>query len=423
MYWLQINAARIRSGFVENGRFEVKSNHVAGPGAHRDAAREVAEGCQGMPCVLLLDAPFALACDQTQLPKQTRPASAFRYALEEFLPLSAEQMEAGRIHGSNLGIAADSTLVSEWVQACREHGSEILHTGFTELEALQWLLIKDVVEPTGTVALHSECGVSVFKIADRKPVSWNWFPIESVEQNAVDWQIATTNLPPPRQFVSAGGRDSDPRGPASASWNPISVPMPVPEMAVRNAIAIANETRKPLLSSFGDSRRPSEIYSRELSRLGAAILLFVAGLCVSLWVRGNEYLQQAEDSATHTQQLYRKQFPEDPRTSLVNRTLASRLAELEHQESAQLIVGSTRIIRGSLHRFLLALPEDIEFEIDALNIRPDRIIVGGNVSKLDDLVILRSRLESAGFEIPDRDLRKDFQFNLIDKDLTGGNDP
>ncbi len=341
---------------------------------------------------------------------------ALKFACEEQIPLPAEQIETDVVDGSRLGVAIESGFLNSLLEICERYQVEVVHNGFVDLEAMQWLMNADKLNATGVLLIDSESGISVLGFRDGQPETWDWFPDDCTNEglfhgDTAGFRLSILATNKPYYLVNAPDELAEFFPPDERQV--IDMGLTIEEMAARNAIAVSSGRIKPFITLQSETHRPHGYLTSALSILLVSIAMLLVSASVYLWVQGTHFANQANDIESELQQLYKDNIPGGPPTSLIARALKARLADIEQDTSAMELTQSNRTIQQNLHRLLSAIPEDIEFELDSLGIKPQSIAIGGSVMAIDDLVAIKGCLENAGFEITTRDLRKQFNMTLI----------
>lgn len=341
--------------------------------------------------------------------KHARSPEAFQYVLEEWLPLSAEDMVAGRIvsSDSSLAIAVDKSRLGSGIDSIESCGSVVQNVCPTALLALSHLLRTNKIgQQESLVAWSHDDRIEVFKVAAGKPTHWlhvanseeallrgigYLVPPTDEEQNAVE--VFAVQL--------SGSVLSSVDTVSHLQMNNIQE-LDYEKSAAREAAKVLAGNATPLVELRTGSLASKDRYRPIRHWINAALVLAVillsainAGL---LW-RSREYRTLASNASAAQEKVYRKAYPEGRIPSGIRSRLESELKKSAGQRGHSGQVPSLSSSYSTLRASLESLPANMRFRIFELRIEQHSLNITGEVRSHGDADRIVAELKKRGFNV------------------------
>jgi hypothetical protein len=326
------------------------------------------------------------------------------YALEEELPVSAEEITAVFLPGS-ARLLAFSVVTSPWSELLQELELKGIQVGGISpwaLLAVQGILKSGSLADADLLLWTVRERTDVFQLENDKLTGWSCCWGDDSLKDFVDWR--RMNEPRPVRIVHLWDRptagpapDETPQFLEGAQQGVASLD----EWAAKEVLDLSSGRDEPLVQfrqgSLANSRPLRPV--RGLLTLAACsilgLLLTMAGL---LEWRAATYRTLADLYDQRQQEVYQQVFPDQRPPAGVQSRLRSELARLKGQTEDSLSTEESSSALATLVRTLQALPKNLRFRITRLETSGDEIAIDGEVLKIGDASTIAKSLTDAGFD-------------------------
>jgi hypothetical protein len=303
--------------------------------------------------------------------------TAMLFALEELLPITAEQVVADFIVGGEtaLGVAAETHRLRKLVKALEDRGIPVDAICPTALLALQHLTTSGGL-PGNTIAWRDPGGLNHFELdPDKNLTRWRW--LTSTTGAADQNQPATlTGLSDAeRQWLAQHlGEETQP---------PLINDTDLLDAACFMAAKIRAGKTEPTVNLRRDeldvSDRLRRVRGHLMAAMATAAVLLLAVSGVFQW-RAREYRQADHQYDAAVTALYQDAFGDQPRPTSVKRRFATRLRERQGLAGQQFDgIESTEKTSALwlLHDLLDRMPTDLRLCLLDIRIEHDSLAISG----------------------------------------------
>ena len=389
-----------------------------------DAARTIADGLRelgysGEPVVLGLPSHKCLVA-QFETQRKSRDYTGLVFALENRLPISAEEIVADFVHSkessSTLGLAVELSAIEPILRELEEQDVAVVALCPTACLALQNVL-KDLPSAERQLCLWQYDDWVDFFVLQHGRLS-DWFFVPATKEDVLrQLHWATSALTGLTEDTSSGSPDSTAEGYQIAAfaldetllshlaeqpimhsaWDDLHI------RAARQARHVARgrqtawiDLRHHALAipgTYGNLRGRSQA-------LVAVALLFLLTLCFAVHWRGNQYWQLADTLQQTERQIYEQVFPGQKIPVGIRSRFESehaRLVALSEQ------TGEFPKLKSELETLLAllrGLPDDVPTSWDHIHLEsPGRIELEGKITSQDDARAIAQALVEGGFEL------------------------
>ncbi|MFC1759880.1 hypothetical protein ACFL2H_14125, partial [Planctomycetota bacterium] len=354
---------KVSHGHVE--RFEVESN------GEEDICGSIASkldeiGYRGDPVLIGLDSFDCLAASFPHEGRaMLRDRMALKYALEDQLPLSADDIVADFVtfKESALGIVTERSPIESLVEGLGEHGIDV-----------------SAVVPTTMLLFAEVCHSDQLKTGSIiGQFSGHWEMVSMIDGKVATWRVLGSNLDRLEQELPASNEEEKPIRLVFLSDSPTSVPpidgFEVDSIELEADKLLANAVRrysKDQLSCVdfcndGEWRAGTK-NSAWRNPLVAATLLLGIGMAVGLQVLGHRYEKIADAHEIEQRQFFTEAMPGDRVPVGIRSRLESECAKLAGATGAVTELPQTFSALETLQRTLSQLPEEKRIRVNDLRV-------------------------------------------------------
>jgi hypothetical protein len=360
-------------------------------------------GYRGEPVVLALDSHRTLAAtipyDRMSMRRDGR---IMGFALEEFLPLAAEEVVSDFIVfpsqalGVSLPIDASQPLVSQ----LEKHGVTVQSIVPAALLALQG----NGAFGSGLLCWKHDEGIELFRLQDGKPQAWRQVTNISSLMRELSLLVdpAETAMPLMARGFAAGERDVVGNG--SSGWLQAVQCQDgsFQEDAVRGASAVLQSQRSPLI----ELRRgpliaadPMRFVRGRLRLVIAMSILSFACLIAACEILSARYGQIKRERIEAEEELFRRTFPGHKVPVGIRTRFETELAQRigaagQHGQYPQL-----RSALATLHLALASLPTDLRFRLLEIRIDQTSVHLEGEARRHGDAELIADGLKKGGLSV------------------------
>ena len=383
------------------------------PGGTPDAVETLAAalreaGYAGEPTVLAIPSSWCLPTQVALASRRlTRNRQAVAFALEEQLPISAEDLVFDSLtHDTQVfGVTADTRMLLPLVRSLEEAGIQLV-----SLTPIAFLLLEQLDRrrelPRDGLVLMSDGEVcNLFEFKARRPVRWQSMPHDAaiIARDVGAWLLARDDdevggvtLVNVSEAGSAAIRALLPE----VTVHQLDLPLDglllhgVRETLVHGKRPWIELRREPL-----GAYDPYRTVRGSLRYLAAAVLVALLALTATAWMRAEKYRVAAAELDQRKQELFRELFP----GARVPGGIRSRL-ESEHRTLQGMVAGATqtpelRAVTGPLVAALSGLPADLRFRLLDIRMEETSGYLQGEVQRLGDIDPLINALRERGFQV------------------------
>jgi len=411
-YWLLAeteNGYRVEKTGVDRAAADVAVPRDAGPSEIAAAVRQSLEeyGYRGEPTVVAVTSQACLAATIPHAGRfMVRSHQSMAYALEEFLPLAAEDMACDFVVFDNdaLGVAVEASTLRPLVSALEEAGVLIASIVPTAILALQHQTKENKRPGRQVVVWQDGDAVDLFELIDGRPHIWRTFPaaMEVLAREVRLLQIisGSSNLD---EMMACNVSEQLLGVLRRAAGDAVVTVESFPESAaVEAAAAILSGRQEPWIElrrgEFGeyDPYRPIR---RRLRLFATAVACLLLSLSVVVWIRAEKYEQVAEKCQREQGEIFCRVFPGKPVPIGVRSRLESEYRKLAGTtgqiEGVPRLESATLLLRDAL----TPLPEDLRFRLLEIRLEENGLYLDGEVRQHGDADRLAISLRASGFEV------------------------
>lgn len=356
---------------------------------------------------VLLGLPSSM-CLAVSLSPEAMPSGdrrALAYAMEEFLPLAAEECVAASVGppGRALGVAVAIAPVSQWIDALESRGVRIQSVCPTALLAFQQECAGRSRGSSLVALWHEQETVEILLLEEGLPLRWLIAAADSVALCRAlgaltvgrDAPVAAVGLNLPAALIGAAGA-------CPCIEITTDDAEPVPLAAIRAADAALAGAANPWIELRADALAATDAYrpirgSLRFALAGVAALLL--SLTAAMLFRAHQYRSAAHRAFDDQDRIFQAAFPGQPVPRGVLSRLQSEYGKLAVSKRGAPGLSKKASALPSLYRLLLALPDDLKYRFSEIRLEGDRLFFDGDVLSHGDTDRLASALSIQGFEV------------------------
>jgi len=337
-------------------------------------------------------------------PSGSRDRTVLTYALEESLPLAAEEMEADfQFSGSSgLGVAVHTVGLAPLVRELEQRGIVVQSITATALLAAQ-RYTQEVARKGATLVLWQEAERVEMVLVERS-VPRKWISIPAEPSSLIrELQFAILGLGQSVEVVSQTLAEE--LVTAAESVLPVCQcvePSPLREAAALAAADVLSGRLTPWFEfrrgKLGpdDPRRPIRGVLRFVAFTAATFLVCVS---IALLVRAGRFREHTISLQEEQVKIYQQAFPNERLPAGIRSRLESEVAKLAGStgqgEQLPAVIPTLRLLRD----FLLALPKEMRYRVVDLRIEHSRLSLEIEVRSHSDADVIASALRARGFVV------------------------
>jgi hypothetical protein len=381
-----------RVGTVESGEAKLTTLDISpesGVEAAVAAITGLLRGRVSAVMALASDACLAANVSLDGLPRKDRH-DAMLYRLEEWLPLSAEDVVADFVRRPDgaLGVCTERAPLVDAVEAFEKRGIAIVAVVPAALLAFE---TRQNATPCDTFLWQSNGAADVFVLENGRPKEWYAVPAD-----ARDVQLVL-------RFREEGSRSATVYDPALGASLERSLGFEVrqeyPDAWYAAATLVGDAVARgklappvdllPRSSSAGASPLRSALGLLAASVMVAALVLTAA----FLW-RARGYQTLADGADAQRRELFQRLFPGEPVPAGIRSRMAA-LADSVARDGGGDTLGR-RAAASLLAASLAQLPKDVRFRVSEIDVTLQRISIQGEVASHQDAVAIAVALRRSG---------------------------
>ncbi len=394
------------------------------------------EGAVDQPTVLAVPSSWCLCAtvDTSALPRSGR-RQAMMYALEEHLPVSAEDMVVDFVEMSDaqaMGVACETKLLQPMIEALEKVGVSVRHVVPMSLLAAGYVLEQQpmlmgllVAIPNSNSDNRSEgerdeksatnaqgaIGFDWLSLREGRVVGWSWLATDAAEAKAcVEKAIQSDEANPStdKQPLVAVCGDVEA---STRSWTE-SIRQRVVDLstttladaACLQAEKIIGGTAQPIVDLRRDALAAPDhqgAYQRSWLMLATAIMVLFVSVSVAMQWRGRQYQGQVRESLQAQAQVFKQAIPDQrvPTGNIRGRLVSEqrKLAGLSGQAETGLQQGTSANALQHLLQVLASVPRDLRVRILELSVEPGVVRVDGEARSHSDAERLATVVRQTGW--------------------------
>lgn len=361
---------------------------------------------QGEPVVLGIGANDCLAAAfPHEGRRMARDRKAMSYALEEFLPLAAEDSVADYIvfNDHALGIAIEIDGIKPLVASLQDEGIRIQSIVPVSILAIQQHKPGPLVADREVVAWQNNGTIDVLRVHRGKPELWRVVPAQEAELRrelellaaestqpltVVTYEVAPALVARARELPEVCGVDE-----RSASLF---------AAAEATAQSVLSGKVEPLVDLARDGLKADDPYRFIRTRMRlfiAASLLFLLCSSASLLVLSHRYEQRSQTILQEQERLFRRVFPGQRIPVGIRARLESELRKLAGKTGRVGDVPRLQSAVALLHQTLQPLPDDLRFRLLEIRVEREQIQMDGEARNHGDADRIANALRVKGLHV------------------------
>lgn len=338
-----------------------------------------------------------------------RDHKALTYALEEKLPLSAEDFVADFLttdprSTTTLGVAVETVEVAPLLQALEDRGIVVDSLTPTALLALQGHLESQGSDQTCVVLWQNGQRIEWFLVEDGQPTDWRVLPADAISLRR-ELRVTTLNRVGPLPVVSYH-LDVDLLASVSDVYElPSDQPQDttLKNAAVTHAYRVLSGQSKSWIELRRGVLAPSDPYRaiRGVVRFTTvAVVILLIALTVSFLLRSYRYQQLAEQIQKQQGQLFAQLLPGQPVPVGIRSRLESEYVKLAGIAGQNVDLPATPSALDTLHALLSSVPDSPHLGVLELRLDPDgQLLLDARVPSHGDAARLATAMEAGGFQV------------------------
>ena len=346
-------------------------------------------GYGGQPVVVGLDAFQVLIASVPNGNSHAHPERRklkLEVLLEEFCPVDAENMCAVQTSaGSKHVWIAIRDRIEPFVQTLCDSDVNVQFVVPTSVLIAKTLQTGKELPDSSKLSIRANRYRDTIGLVDGKIAGWEFMKLERQGQNDAgppSFRIAVENNEPRDAFC-----------PESTD-----VPSSIETVLARGFHQLQQNQLENEVPDFGTlcpgGRRPPLRSSLELA--GFALIALLLACAASFFLSGRQFLASAKSLESKSRLLYQNAIPEGPVTRLYERTMKSRLGQLDDQARAFAGTKRTSKVANNLKLVLEHTPPDFEVVFKKIRIGSTRIELNGRVEDLEVLDLFKKSLIDQG---------------------------
>ena len=330
---------------------------------------------------------------------------ALAYAIEEFLPLAAEEFVAAAVGsaGRSLGVALAIDRISPWIDALESRGISVQSVCPTALLAVQHGFGERSQDTSMLIAWQEGDTIDLVRLEHGEPVRWYFIAADGASlQRALmvlngdsSTPVAAVAMNVDASLRQAVGHRQSPMFPSEEGESLLVA-------ALRGAAAALDGDVELWIDLRIDDLGPKDRYRPVRGSLyfaAAGALTFLVVSTAATAFRAAQYRADAHRSYHEQEQVFQAALPGQP----IPRGLLSRL-ESEYEKLVVSRTGAPGIskrasVLPSLYQLLSALPDDLKYRLDEIRLDGNRLSLDGELLSHGDADRLASALVRQGFEV------------------------
>lgn len=367
-----------------------------------------AAGYTSQSVMLAIPSPWCLSARVSLATRRlARNRQALAYAMEEQLPLSAEELVCDFLtHETEaFGVAAATQRLLPIVNALEQAGVAVVTISPSSLLLLEQLVRARVLPADGVVLVPDIDGCDYFQLAASRPRQWRWLPCE---REHVVRELATLLLTHQEEAllpVTVIQSDDGPPwdlgdlGPEiqlqQQAWDHDETLLNAAREALRGGRRPWVELRRDQLGQYD----PFGLMRGSLRLLTAAVLLACVCLAACGWIRAAKCDRLITALEDQKRQLFEALFPGSRVPTGIRARLESERRRLAGAAGAGEETFELKPVTDALVPSLAALPSDLRFRLLEIRVEQDRAYWEGEVRRHGDVDLLAASLRSLGFRV------------------------
>ena len=366
-------------------------------------------GYSGEPVMLAIPSEWCLSASAVLASRRsTRNREAVVYALEEDLPLSAEDMVCDFVVNdtSVFGVAANSADLLSVVRSLRDAGIVVATITPTAMIMLQRLSRMRRWPSEGLVLLANDDQCDVFVVRGGKPQQWRCIQNKTdLQRREIATHLLTCSDDTTHLEVLAVGVEHD-NCESLRKLDPAieisSERLERDDTLLGEAGNVLHSGRRPWIELRRDQigqYDPYRLMRGAIYALLTALLVAVTSLSFTAWAHGNRYHAVVESVEREKRDLFSELFPDARVPSGISSRLDSERRKLTGTSGGQDNIPELKSVTPLFVDALGALPTDLRFRLLELEFEEDNAFLEGEVRRHGDVDVIATALRSSGFEV------------------------
>lgn len=374
-------------------------------------------GYAGQPALLAIPSQWCLSAQVVLSSRRMmRNRQAVAYAIEERLPLSAEEMVCDYIAvgGDTFGVAADTSRLLPIVQSLEQNGVSLVSVTPSALLLLQRCIRVRVLPASGLVLFPQPDGCDCFVVSGAHPRLWYYLPPDASEANR---EMAAVLLAQgDESFTSATVVAAEEKFYAELLHSQSDIALIHKEFdhdqglleAARDVLSGSDppwiELRRGPIGEFD----PLGPVRGSIRFLVVAFLIACLSLASAAWIRASKYDRWIRVFEDEKRRVFQDLFPEAHVPTGIRSRLESERRRLLGSSAGFAEFPEMRSVTGDLVEALDAFPPDLRFRLLEVRIERQALYFEGEVRRHGDVDLIASSLRSRGFMVePPRTEQRD----------------
>lgn len=372
--------------------------------AHR--LREI--GYRGQPTIIALDSHICLAATMPHSGKRsTRNHQAMSFALEEFLPLPAEETVCDFVVFNNdaLGVALEVNAIKPILDALENAAVKISSITPLAVLTLQQLAPAENRRQGRIIVWENNDQFEWFLLKEGQPALWKTLPatedalvreIKMLVDSATPGGIGGITLVNPTPSVSFAAKEV-------VGEIPITTRTENVQQATMSAASdIVQGKRTQWIELCRDQLGEYDPYRALRNRLrlcAVAVVCLLFCTAAAFWIRAERYADLAVQYKKQQEAAFHEVFPGQQAPSGICKRLESELKKISGVTGATGAMPQIPSATLLLREVIAPLPQDMRYRITEIDLSEDRVSINAEVRHYGDDDKLVKALRDAGFEV------------------------
>lgn len=371
------------------------------------AAMQEAGYC-GQPTMLAIPSPWCVSTSVVLASRRlARNRQAVAYALEERLPLSAEDIVYDFLTQDTyaFGVAADTSALLPIVRSLEEAGVEVATITPTAMLLLERLAQGRRLPRDGVVLLMNGAGCDFVVLAAARPQQWRYLPLDSevvTRETAALLLTQAAEIVLPVLAVNLSDEMAASLGDMGPEVTVTRQEFENDQALLAAAADILARGKRPWIELRRDQigqYDPYRLMRGSLRLLLLVLLITLMSLTTVARIRASKYQSLTDSLNREKQAVFQQLLPEARVPTGIRSRLESERRMLLGMSADNIQAPELKSVTGCLVDALDALPTDLRFRLLEIRLEESSAYLEGEVRRHGDVDSIASSLRARGFAV------------------------
>lgn len=343
--------------------------------------------------------------------------NALRFAIEEHLPIDAEQIATTivRSAGGQLAVVVDREPIEKLIeQLGSDHGILVRNAIPSTPRLIEHLIETTAIENTCRLIVFDDPYVELVEVRDGQLSFWKRsYSTQFFQMNPRRFFDQSDNCP--SYLIGCANESVDAiNSNGKTETLPILIAGNYRDLVAASFDSLHNrgrDTSFDLAGQMGTTWNLADSVAKSWEVFAFSLIVLILCLAGGLGYQAYRHHQGAGQVDLQIRQDYRNLFPGTRINGPIEKLLINELAKQRSENKLVGYANRSALLLANLQKLLVALPDGYRFE--RIKILADGIVLDGEVETLSQLDNLRRKLESAGFEIQPGSYTTRFSLTLL----------